>query len=280
MTTIAETIRAGRPLGQDVPVISGHTHVGAGWNLPVIDGSGDSILRSMDRCGIDISCISSMGSLSSDLEGGNAEVAREVERHPDRYIGTPVFNPHYPRESLRELERYFSRPGFGMIKVHPKFHSYAMDGPDYDRAWAFAAERRIPVLVHTWDQGDGVDHPLLAATVASRYPRVPLLLAHAGGTPAGVKVATTVAKEHPNLYLETSTGQGHRGFIEFLVDAVGADRVMFGTDAIYLDDAGQLGRVAGAELSEADKRKILGGNLLRLLRAADVQSLPALERLQ
>lgn len=277
MTTVAELVMGGQPIPSDIPIISCHTHIGVGWNLPVMDGSGESVLETMDHCGLNISCISSMRSLSADLRGGNEEIARAVESHPERYIGTAVFNPHYPEDSLKELERYFGQPGFGMMKVHPEFHSYAMDGPEYDRAWAFAAERKIPVLVHSWGEGKGVDHPSLAANVAARHPEVRLVLGHSGGTPAGVQAAIAVAREHPNIYLDTATSMAYRGVLEFLTSSVGAERVVFGTDAIYLADAPQIARVAAADIAEGDKHKILGGNLLGLLRNAEVEHLPALE---
>lgn len=277
MTTLVEMVRSGQPIGPEIPIISCHTHIGVGWNLPVLDGSGEAVLETMNDCGITISCISSMRSLSADLRGGNEEIAAAVNEQPNRFVGTAVFNPHYPQESQRELERYFARPGFGMMKVHPEFHSYAMDGPEYDRAWAFAAERKIPVLVHSWGEGKGVDHPSLAANVAARHPEVRLVLGHSGGTPAGVRASIAVAKEHPNIYLDTATSMAFRGVIEFLVAAVGAGRLLFGTDAIYLADAPQIGRVAASEISESEKYQVLGGNLLGLLRAAEVQELPALE---
>jgi len=229
----------------------------------------------MDRLGLDISCVSSARALGADLIGGNAEILAAVEAHPERFVGTVVFNPHHARESARELEQYLSRPGFGMVKVHPEFHSYPLDGPAYEPVWKIAAERRTPVLTHTWGFGKGYDHPDQGATVASRHPDVRLVLGHSGGTPDGLRASVDAARSHPHVYLDTGTSLVYRGSIEFLVEHAGADRVLFGTDASYLEDAPQVARVAGSNLSEDDKHKIFGRNLQSLLLDAEVD-LPAL----
>lgn len=251
-------------------IISGHTHIGDGWNHPVYVSDDVSILKTMDAVGINISCISSMRALGPDLGGGNAEVASYVKRHPDRFVGTVVANPHYPAQTQSDLDRLFGDVGFGMIKVHPEFHAYPLDGPRYANVWALANERRIPVLTHTWGFGRGLDHPALAIPVVEKYPDVPLVLGHAGGTPDGLRASVDVAHKYPNVYLDTATSLVYRGAIEYLVASVGYDRVIFGTDAAYLSDSPQVGKVAGSDLSEDVIRAILGLNLQRLLSAADV----------
>ena len=50
-----------------------------------------------------------------------------------------------------------------------------------------------------------------------------------------------------------------------MVDKIGSDRVLFGTDMPMRDPAPQLAWVCYARLSEEDKLKIIGGNIKRLL---------------
>ena len=47
--------------------------------------------------------------------------------------------------------------------------------------------------------------------------------------------------------------------------AVGADRILFGTDLPFLDPRPQLGRVAFAKISDDEKRLVLGLNAARVL---------------
>lgn len=265
----------GKPLVQPL-LVSCHAHLGLGWNHDMHGSDADTMVLTMDRLGIDISCVSGTRALGPDLVGGNAEIEAAVRAYPHRFVGTAVANPHFVNESLRELERLFEGPGFGMIKVHPEFHSYPLDGPQYEQIWRFAEERKIPVLTHTWGFGRGFDHPDQGDSVAERHPNLPLVFGHAGATPAGLLASVAAAQRNPNVYLDTATSLVYRGSLEFLARSVGADRILFGTDASYIADAPQVARIAGSRLSGAEMTMILGCNLAGLLSAAAVE-LPALD---
>jgi uncharacterized protein len=256
------------------PVIDGHAHVGPAWNLPRRLGPAGSLLSVMDRLGIDVSCISGLRALAGDLRGGNDDVLDALRVAPDRFVGAAVFNPHYGLESSRELQRMFAQGGVGMIKVHPGFHSYPLDGAGYDSVWRFASERRIPVLAHTWAEGKGYDHPNKAARVAAAFPSFPLVLAHAGGDRDGIYAAADVAVAFPNIYLDLASSLVYRGMVRHLIEAVGAHRLLFGTDAVYLAGPPQVARVlASVTMSEATL--ILGRNILTILESC-VADLPAI----
>ena len=55
------------------------------------------------------------------------------------------------------------------------------------------------------------------------------------------------------------------GFVEMAVREGGANRVIFGSDLPGRSLASQLAKVMGADISDADKELILGGNLRRLV---------------
>ena len=221
--------------------------------------------ETMDAIGIDVSCVSSMRAIGPDLTGGNAEIAGIVRAAPSRFVGVVVFNPYYVAESHAEIERYFSTGDFGMIKMHPEFHAYPMDGPGYRELYQLAEKLHIPVLTHSWGFGRGLDHPSLALNIAGAFPELRFILAHAGGTPAGLRASVEVAQHFPNVYLDTGTSLVYRGSIEYLVDSVGAGRVLFGTDAVYLADAPQVARIVGSNIEEEAQHRILGSNLVELL---------------
>jgi uncharacterized protein len=264
VSALLESVLAGRPL-TEVFVAACHAHLGLGWNHPTYGSDAASMIVTMDAVGIDVSCISSMRALGPDLIGGNAEVARVAATYPSRFIGTVVANPHLPAESLAELHRYFDTGNFGMVKVHPEFHAYPMDGPGYHGVYKFAAEAKIPVLTHSWGFGRGYDHPRLALSIAGEFPDLPLVLAHSGGTPDGLRASVEVATRFPNVYLDTATSLVYRGALEYLIDAVGADRLLFGTDTVYLDDAPQVARVVGSRIDDTTMGRVLGANLAGLL---------------
>ena len=67
------------------------------------------------------------------------------------------------------------------------------------------------------------------------------------------------------FYLETCSTFRTPGVIEELVDGVGADRVLFGSDMPLMDPRSQIGKIITARISDEAKQKILGGNAGRLL---------------
>jgi predicted TIM-barrel fold metal-dependent hydrolase len=76
--------------------------------------------------------------------------------------------------------------------------------------------------------------------------------------------AIAAARAHPALHIEM-----HRmdtpGGVKILCDEVGADRVLFGSEAPACAIQGPLNMVRQADLPQADQDRILGGNLARLL---------------
>jgi predicted TIM-barrel fold metal-dependent hydrolase len=75
-----------------------------------------------------------------------------------------------------------------------------------------------------------------------------------------------MARQHPNVYLETATSIVGAGLIEFAVRELGAERLVFGTDSPLLDPAVQKAKITGADIENAQRDAILGGNMRRILR--------------
>jgi hypothetical protein len=53
--------------------------------------------------------------------------------------------------------------------------------------------------------------------------------------------------------------------IEKLVAGAGADRVLFGSDQPLMDPRVQLGKIITADLTDTEKRLVIGGNAQRVL---------------
>ena len=272
----ADAFLAGHGLSMDL-VIDCHTHIGTAWNLPRPSAGANDLVSMMDRLGVHVSCVSGLRALAGDMCGGNDDILRALEDHAGRFVGAAVFNPHYGGEGEQELQRMLDQPGVGMIKVHPCFHSYPLSGAQYDLVWQLASMNRIPVLAHTWGSGPGYDTPEQVRIVAERYPAVPLIMAHSGGTPEGMVAAIEVAKACPNTYLDLAVSRVHRGAVSHIVREVGPSRVLFGTDMVYLAGPPQVGKIL-AETSASEAELIFGRNMLRLL-ATTGQQLPALTAL-
>jgi predicted TIM-barrel fold metal-dependent hydrolase len=143
-----------------------------------------------------------------------------------------------------------------------------MDDSRMDRLYAFAAERKLPVLVHVWIENNPYSNQEIFSKVAVRHPDIKWIMGHSGGQFSGIR-AVEVAKKIVNVYLDITMSRCPARQIEYFVQEVGSERVLFGTDNPYLDPRPHVGRVALAEISREDKVNIFGANARRLANFRD-----------
>ena len=257
-------LKAGRPLSEaGIRMVDAHAHLGPYFNFYVPRPDADTMVGMMARLGTQQAWICSIPACGADIARGNDMTAMAVRRHAGRLVGYASVNPHYPEGIRAELERSFDELGLELIKVHPSIMEYSVSGPGYEPAWRFAAERRAIVLSHTWT-GGSICAPKQFEPLAKEYPDVTFILGHSGGTPAGYMEAIEAAHKHPNIYLDLCRSVMSRVWVERIVNEVGPDRVLWGTDFPFIDPIYVLGRLASAALSDEAKYKIFAGNAVRL----------------
>ena len=127
-------------------------------------------------------------------------------------------------------------------------------------------ELQAAIYQHTWlktqGNGPGESTPMDLAILAARHPNVPIICGHTGGDwTRGIR-AVRAAK---NVSIGIGGSEPTAGFVEMAVRELGAERVIYGSDAGGRSFSSQLAKVYGAEISEAGRRQILGGNLRRML---------------
>ena len=253
----------GNPIGAP-DVIDAHAHVGPWYNFFTPEPTPEAMLRVMDRCGVRMAVVSSTHAISTDGPAGNAEVAAMLRQWPDRFAGYAVFNVHQPG-SLEDVARTLDQPGFAGIKIHPDVQAYTVNGPLYNPLWELAHQRGVPILTHTFVNSAFSD-PLLFGPIATGWPDVIILLGHSGVTGEGHRRAMAMAQAHPNLYLELCGSFTTGLWIRRMVETLGAERVLYGSDFPFIELRYGLGRVVFAGLSPAEEALVLGGNARRILR--------------
>ena len=85
---------------------------------------------------------------------------------------------------------------------------------------------------------------------------------------SGVRRAVGLIRTHENIWMETSCLQFF-GAIQWLVEEVGADRILLGTGLPLQYPKCGLAKVVHAEIGAQERAAILGGNAARLLGIAD-----------
>lgn len=249
---------------KNTPIFDVHGHIGPYARYRFPQDSAQSLIWAMDKLGIDWTAISANAAIGPDTHYGNRVTAACVQRWPDRLIGYGVVNPKYPREVIPELRHCFDELRLQALKLHPGFHQYPIDGSLAQPAWEFANDRALIVLVHTRVDDPYCD-PRRLDRVAGKYPQTNIIIAHAGGAFFhGFDATIEVVKAHHNVYADTVTSITPYSQVEYLVAGMGVDKVLFGTDSVFLSPTNQLGKVIFSRLTEQEKRMVLGLNALKL----------------
>jgi len=240
------------------PIIDVHQHTGP-WPFPGYWGGIEENLRLMALRGIDRAIISSGLAVVQDMEAGNAELVESIADHGQLYAYITV-NPTMPRESVAELRRYEQAPRVVGAKVHTHYSGCTMGDPRLAAMLDTLQDWGRPLLLHTWGAGE-VAH---LRNLATRFPRLQIIVAHAGGDAWREGIAA--AQACPNLYLDFACSTPYRGAIERALAVVGAQRVVFGTDATLFDPLVMKSRYDALALEATDRALIMGGNAERLFQ--------------
>ena len=229
-----------------------HGHVG--WCSPhhVVEDDLDDLVREMDRFGIRRCFVFGLEGVFGDETYANDEVAKAVNEYPDRFIGFTLVNPNHGERLLRAEMQRGQDMGLRGIKLISSYQGYPVEGPLIDVACEFAHEHRQFILNHHWGSAAQIER------LCRAYPNACFIAGHA------TAAYGAVTKNVDNLFICTCAFHPW-GRIEKLVSVCGADRLLFGSDLTDLPIAWGMGPIFYAKIPEADKRKILGGNMQRLL---------------
>jgi predicted TIM-barrel fold metal-dependent hydrolase len=226
------------------------------------------LLKYADRVGVDrlvlsLGCTIQPDPSPEQLRQANDEVLRAMRVAPDRLFGYAYLNPRHGEASLHELDRCVrDGPMVGAKLLTAVACNDRRLGPLLQRL----AELKGVLLQHTFFHAGGnapnESTPAQLAELAARHPSVPMIGAHAGGDwEQGVRAV----RSRPNVCVDLSGSDPCAGIADTAVRELGVERVVWGSDAGGRSFASQLGKVLGSELSEAEKRQVLGANLERLL---------------
>jgi predicted TIM-barrel fold metal-dependent hydrolase len=251
-------------------IVDAHTHLGEITAFRTVDATVEGMLSAMDHLGIDVCIQMHVAGLGPFQEA--YEVSEAAYRLSDgRLPYAMIYNPLYMEESLDWVTRSLDQPRAVGIKIHPSFNRIYPEDARYEPAWQLAAQRGVPIITHSWAVSDynpvqKYSTPDHFEHYVARYPQVNLILGHAGGLYAGHLAAVELARRYPNVYMDISGDAYSFGLIEWLVQQVGAERILFGSDVNWIDQRTHLGRVLDADITLEQKQLILGENACRLFK--------------
>lgn len=240
-------------------IIDGHVHIGNSAYFHMNAGA-EFLIDAADRAGFDRLFVTHCTALFYHMREGNDLLGKDLARYPDRLIGyVTVPTPRLGREAIDEIRRCHELYGMRGVKTYSSAEASIAERTTYPML-EVAAELGMPILAHT--------SPDECDDLMTHVPEARLIMAHMGGHPYAYgnwHRAVAVAVKHPNILLDTASSQIDNGMIEYAVEQLGADRIVFGTDMPLLDPHTQRAKIDGADISDEAKALILGGNLQRIL---------------
>ena len=249
-SSIQDYARHGLPL-DGLFIVDAHMHLGDWFQfyMPVRDAAG--AVRLMDRIGITVGIASAHGAaIGCDNRAGNDLAIAAAKAFPGRFMGYIVADPNDAEGMAVEIERC-AAAGLRAIKIH-NYHGKPYDAPEYAPAYEIADQRSWPILAHS---GSDLD---VFGRLAARYKNIRWVLAHAADDNAGAFAA--LSRKHDNIFLDTAMSRCPVGAVEALVKGAGVEKVLFGSDAVFLSASQQIGKILFARLSDDEKASLLGQN--------------------
>ena len=234
----------------------------------------DEVLAEMDHAGVGTAVV--FGYAFKDLglcREANDYVIDVVRQHPGRLVGfccVPPRDPGMEKEVLRCREA-------GLLGIGELFP----DGQDFDLSDAIhtrdlagvAREAGLCLFFHSnelvghYYPGKGNTGPERAWTFCSRYPEIPVILAHWGGGLAFYELMPEVRRALGNVYYDTAADPFlyEVGVYRVAREARVLHKVLLGTDYPLLKPGRYLRRLAEAGLTPEEQRMVAGDNARKLL---------------
>ena len=195
-----------------------------------------------------------------DFRAQHDEIAGAVRSHPDRFDGAGCIYPFIPRQEFDdEVRRCAEELGFRALKLQPQYQALNPLSPRSDFLFEAALRHQFAVVVHT---GSGAPFalPSLYVSKALKFPDLPIVLGHAGGSSYFLE-AILAAGLCRNIYVELSSLMPHH-IMEVLAHVPPA-RLMIGSDLPESIEA-EFGKILSLDVADDIKREILSGTAARL----------------
>lgn len=240
-------------------IIDIHAHI---WGGDMLEKTKENVREGIRRGNIDRVYVSGLKSYMSDADevhALNQYVYDFMQEDPEHIGGAVYVNPAMDN-TMDEIKRACEERGFEMIKLWVA--TYA-DEPCVDPVMEYAEANGLPVLFHSFHKAFGqVAHEstgIHIANIARRHPKAKILMAHFGGNAYN---GIPAIRDLPNVWCDQSGTIYSGDTLNYAVEYLGAERILFGTDNATVVNIGQ---VYGADITPEQRELIFYKNAQKLL---------------
>jgi hypothetical protein len=211
-----------------------------------------------------------------DVAYGNGEMLALQKREAGRIRSYVMVNPNDRDASLAEIERCVGEGAIGLKLAA----SRRADDLLVDEMIAAVRPLGLPVLHHVW-QDRKREWPLQEASdanelcrLAARHQSVQFILAHIGGG-GDYQHTFSAVREQENILLDLSGSGVDRGMLDGAIEAVGAARLLWGSDITMETGLAKLRALAHTGLALSDVSLVRWKNALRIFPRGAFPMVPA-----
>jgi len=218
------------------------------WDVPPPDPTvlASQWVAELDRYGV------TRAALIASMPGDEQSVSDAVAAHPERFFGYFMLDPTKP-DAVDRVKAAAANPNLHCLCLFPAMHTYSVVDERLVPLLEIASDGGLAVFVHCGALSVGVrkklglpsqfdlrfSNPLALHPVALHFPKIRFVVPHFG---AGLLRETLMLADLcPNVYLDTSSsnhwmlyeGLDLRTVFRRSLDAVGAGRLLFGSDSSF-----------------------------------------------
>lgn len=228
------------------------------------DGTVNGLLSSMDKAGIQIGVIQHIATKPSQTPVVNRWAA---ELNGGRIVSFGTIHPEYA--AWRDEIAYLTDAGIKGVKFHPDYQDFIVDEKRLYPIYEAVANAGFVILFHTGlDLGFPPPYKCLPdrlKNVVRDFPGAKIVAAHMGAYGYWEDVEKYLLGGP--LYFDTaycSMGMDFE-YLARLIRLHGADKVLFGSDSPWTDQAREVDVIRALRLSQGEIDAVLGGNTAKLL---------------
>ena len=235
----------------------------------------DELIASMDKDGVDISVVLNIGWTTHELcVETNDYILESIARYPKRLIGFCTVQPQSLGAALDEIERCAKGGIRGVGEMRPDMQ--LLDLRDKEMMQHFIeviTKHNLILLTHVSEPvgheypGKGGITPDILYPLITSFPDLTLICAHWGGGLPFYALMPEVKKAMSNVFFDTAASPFLYSpqIYNQVIQLVGADRILFGSDYPQLAQSRLLKEVKSLDLPEETESLILSGNAQKLL---------------
>ncbi|MCW5981362.1 MAG: amidohydrolase family protein [Bryobacteraceae bacterium] len=254
-------------------LIDTHVYLSRWPGRRLIGDETEELVRSLKEAGVAEGWAGSFDALlHKDIAAVNARVAAECSRRGGGVL-KPVgaVNPTLPdwEDDVRRCQEEFRMPA---IRLHPNYHNYTLADPAVARLFPLAAERRLTIQIAAWMEDERTQFPLLQVPIVDleplpglmeKTPEAKVMVLNGFISVRGIERLLPRLKTLGNLAFDIAMLEQMLG-VRVLIDAVGVERVIFGSYSpmFYLESA--LLKLRESVLTATELAAVRNGNAKRL----------------